>query len=127
MFLTPYPKNGRALSGVKSFAENKKITIILTKIIGRVISVTLDIDLNPYRFKIVVITIKNKITISTSIFGKYIRTRLSANILMTKEEIIKRYIKTNMLNIFFILFPAAYSHISIMSQLGKRSKILLAM
>lgn len=71
--------------------------------------------------------IKISIINSKSIFGKYIRTRLSANILITKAESTSKYIHTKALKIFFAVFPPAYSHISIISRFGNKSKIFEAM
>ena len=67
---TPYPRIGKALSGINLEAEDTKITTMAINITGRIIVVVLAITLKPNKFNIAVITIKISITISKSIFGK---------------------------------------------------------
>ena len=119
----PYPKIGRALSGINPGEDDMKMITILISIIGIIKSATLAIDLKPNKIIKVVIAIKIRITISKSIFGKYIKTKLSAKILITKAEIIRRYIQTPAPKIFLPILPVTYSQISTMSLLGKRQKI----
>ena len=78
-------------------------------------SADLDMVLSPNIFKIAVIAIKMSITIPISIFGKYIRTKLPAKILITNAEIIKRYTIIPILNMFLTVLPEVYSQISMMS------------
>ena len=103
--LTPYPSIGSALSGVNDEAEDMKITTILTRIIGNVIKAILDIVLKPKVFSIIVIVTNIKITISISIFGKYISTKLSAKVLITNPDIVRKYIHIATPNIFLRSFP----------------------
>lgn len=102
---TPYPSIGSALSGVNDEAEDMKITTILTRIIGNVMSAILDIVLKPKVFSIIVIVTNIKMTISISIFGKYISTKLSAKVLITNPDIVRKYIHIAIPKIFFRSFP----------------------
>ena len=86
-------------------ADDIKITTILTKIIGRVISVILDIVLNPNMFRIIVIETNINTTISKSIFGKYISTKLSEKVLITKPDIVRKYMHIAIPKLFFKNFP----------------------
>lgn len=88
---------------------------ILISIIGNVIKVTLEIDLNPNKFVIAVIAIKISITSSIWISGKYISTKLSAKTLIMKAEIVRKYTQNAMPKAFFKKLPPAYSQISIKS------------
>jgi len=120
----PYPSIGRALSGINCELEDMNIITIDTRIIGIVIKVTLDIALNPNKFITAAIATNIKITISLSIFGKYISTKLSEKVLITKPEIVIKYTHTVILNIFFRSFPPVNSQISIISLPGKSEKTL---
>lgn len=117
----PYPKIGRALSGINFETDDIKIITILTSIIGSEIKVTLEIALNPSIFIIAVIVTNTRMTISKSIFGKYIRTKLSANVLITNPDIVRKYIHIATPKAILSHFPPVYSHISIISLLGNRS------
>ena len=66
------------------------IIIIETNTIGRIKTVVLAITLKPNRLRIMAIAINIRITISKSILGKDISTRLSAKVLTTKAESTKR-------------------------------------
>ena len=57
---------------------------------------TLDIALKPSKFIIIVIATNIKTIISKSMFGKYIKARLSANVLITNPEIVRKYTQTIM-------------------------------
>ena len=102
------------------------MSIILINIIGIVIKVTLDIALNPNKFITTAIVTNTNTTISRSTFGKYIRTKLSAKVLITKAEIVVKYIHIIILNTFFRNFPPAYSEISIRSFPGNSLNTLYA-
>ncbi len=108
----PYPSIGRALSGTKHEKDDTKIKTILISIIGRVIKETLEIDLNPNKFITVIIVIKISITALTSIFGKYIRTRLSENILIINPQTVRKYMQINTPKILLRNFPPTYSQMS---------------
>ena len=90
--------------------------------IGKIITAALDIDLKPSIFIIEVIIMNISITISTSIFGKYMSTKLSAKILITKAETVKRYTIRAIVYIFLATFPPTYSQISIKSEFGNNLK-----
>ena len=122
----PYPSIGRALWGTKLDADDTNIITIDTSIIGRVIKVTLEIDLNPNKFVIPHIATNTSITISRSILGKYISTKLSAKVLITKPEIVRKYMHIPTPKTIFKNFPPVYSQISIRSYLGKKSNIFEA-
>lgn len=111
----PYPSIGKALSGTKHETDDTKIKTILTSMIGRVIKETLEIDLNPNKFITVIIVIKTRITALTSILGKYIRTKLSENILIINPQIVRKYMQINTPKILLRNFPPVYSQISIKS------------
>lgn len=99
---------------------------ILNRIIGSVIKETLEIDLKPKMFIIPAIAINTSITISRSTLGKYIKTRLSAKVLITNPETVKKYTQTLIQKAFFKILPPVYSQISARSLPGKRSNILVA-
>lgn len=101
-----------------------KIMTMLTSIIGSVISVTLEIDLNPNKFITAVIVIKMSITNSIWISGKYISTKLSAKILIIKADTVRKYMQQAIPKVFFRKPPPAYSQISIKSLPWKKVKYL---
>lgn len=92
-----------------------KIKTILISIIGRVIKVTLEIDLKPNRLVIAVIVTKTSITALISMLGKYIRIKLSENILIIILQTVRKYTQTSTPKKFLRNFPPVNSQISIIS------------